>query len=104
MELRKLQEATWTPQQQKKRQEEESIRQDAAKTYGKYVINMTNICFDKCTDLSNLYHSRTEKDCLQTCFLKFKDLNHYTLEKFIKADFNPNISENYIESPFDLLK
>ncbi len=104
MEFRSTKEAPLTPERKKILDERESVRNEAAKTYGKYLINITNFCFDRCVNTENIYYSRNEEKCVNSCFSKYEDINNYAMIKFneINKDINYNISENYITNIYDL--
>lgn len=104
MEFRTVKKEVISPDRKKILDERETLRNEAAKTYGKYLVNMTNLCFEKCINTDNIYLSRNEDKCIRTCFSKFKDINAYALNKFneINKDINFNISENYITNINDL--
>jgi hypothetical protein len=106
MEFRSYTYTEGTPEQQRRSKEEEGIRQEAAKTYGKYIISISNKCFEKCSDLDSQYISRKETKCLTNCFNKTYEANQYALDKFseINKGFNNNMSEDLLESPIDLFK
>jgi hypothetical protein len=106
MEQRSYQVIQYTPEQLKRREEESNLRAEAAKTYGKYIIAISNKCFEKCSDVGNLYISKSETKCLEACFHKTTEANDYALQKFseINKGFNYNISENLLANPIDLFK
>jgi hypothetical protein len=104
MEFRSIKQEVLSPERKKVLEERETLRNEAAKTYGKYLVNMTNMCFDKCISTDNIYFSRSEDKCIDSCFSKYRDINNYALIKFneINKDININISENYITNINDL--
>jgi hypothetical protein len=104
MEFRSITLYNITPERKKILEERETLRNEAAKTYGKYLVNMTNMCFEKCINTDNIYYSKNEDKCINSCFSKYTDINNYALLKFneINKDINFNISENYITNFNDL--
>jgi hypothetical protein len=104
MEFRSVKKEVLTSERRKILEERETLRNEAAKTYGKYLVNMTNMCFDKCINTDEIYLTRSEDKCIDSCFSKYRDINNHALNKFnqINKDINNNISENYITNINDL--
>jgi hypothetical protein len=104
MELRAIKETKITSERKKILDERESLRNEAAKTYGKFLINMTNLCFDKCINTDNIYYSKNEERCIKSYFTKYSEINNYDLFKFneINKDIDYSITSNYITNINDL--
>jgi hypothetical protein len=91
MEIKKL---VFIPPPIEVRQKQEKIKQqkiEASKTFGDFLINVSNLCFEKCINVTQIYMSKSESKCLTKCYTKFTEAHDYSINKF--ASLN-NIIEN----------
>jgi hypothetical protein len=71
-----------TPQLKEKRDREKKHKEEATKSFGDYLINITNLCFDKCIAADNIYMSKSEEKCVESFFEKYSEVHSYALGKF----------------------
>lgn len=82
MEIKKVNFFPYSKELKEKRDREQKQKEDASKTFGEYLISITNLCFDKCMKLDNIYISKSEENCVQNCFYKFSEAHTYSFQKF----------------------
>lgn len=82
MEIRSIIEYKFSPELKKKFEEKKKHDEEACKIYGNYLINMSNIIFDKCINLERPHFSREEEKCIRSVFYKFSDAHLISMNKF----------------------
>jgi hypothetical protein len=82
MEIKKIAFFPYSKELKEKREKEIKQKEEASKTFGEYLISVSNICFDKCMNLDNLYITKSEERCVRNCFYKFSEAHTYSFEKF----------------------
>jgi len=71
-----------SPQLKEKREREKKHKEEATKSFGDYLINITNLCFDKCIIADNIFMSKSEEKCVESFFEKYTEAHSYALGKF----------------------
>jgi hypothetical protein len=72
---------------QTKRDREQKQKEEACKTFGEYLINFSNFCFDKCINVDSVYLTKEEENCISSMFYKFHDAHLHSINKFRKINF-----------------
>ncbi len=70
-----------------KREREKKQKEEASKTFGDYLINFSNMCFDKCINVDSVYLSKEEENCIDSTFYKFYDAHLLSINKFRNINF-----------------
>jgi len=82
MEIKKVFRNPTSPALKEKHEREKLHKQEATKSFGDYLISITNYCFDKCINPDSIYISKSEEKCVNNIFHKFSEAHHYALNKF----------------------
>ena len=64
MELRKIVPIPKTPAYLERLEKERKQKAEASKSFGDFLINISNICFDRCISTDNLHLTKREKRCV----------------------------------------
>ena len=86
MEIKKLIPLPVSPQLKEKMDRDKKHKEEASKSFGDYLISITNHCFDHCIDSESIYFSKKEDICIDNFFSKYTEAHQYTLNKFININ------------------
>ncbi len=92
MEIKKLNFFPYSKELKEKREKELKQKEEASKTFGDYLISISNLCFDKCMLLDNIYITKAEDNCVKNCFYKFSEAHTFSLKKF--TNINKTVENN----------
>ena len=82
MEIHKIVPLPVSPQLKEKRDLEKKHKEEASKSFGDYLISITNVCFDKCINTDSVVLTKKEENCITEFFNKFGEAHHYAYRKF----------------------
>jgi hypothetical protein len=86
MEIKNIIFFPYSKELKEKKEKEQKQKEEASKTFGEYLISISNLCFDKCMNVDNVYISKSEENCVKNCFNKFSEAHTYSFEKFQKIN------------------
>jgi len=102
MEIWKVIPLPISPQLKEKMERDKKHKEESSKTFGDYLISITNVCFDKCINTDNIFMTKQEEKCIAEFFNKFTDAHIYSFYKF--KNINNLIDENNNHSHLDRSK
>jgi hypothetical protein len=82
MEVKSISKIPISPQLKEKMERDQKQKEEATKSFGDYLISLTNKCFDKCIDTDSIYISINEEKCVDAYFDKYYESHLYALNKF----------------------
>lgn len=91
MEVRRLTKFVPSKELADKLEKQKKQKEEACKSFGDFLISITNFCFDKCINTDLMHFSKNEKKCVEDMFNKFVQAHQYTYDKFLNIN---SISEN----------
>ena len=73
MEIKKVIRNPVSPALKEKLERDKANKEEATKSFGDYLISITNYCFDKCINSDSIYFSKSEEKCVNNIFTKFNN-------------------------------